>query len=315
MSIFSLIQYLLAKLQQWLSRAEAGLARHDEKRKRRGHITTTTIRSSKWLVLAAACWALCTTSFFYSSTVLLIPFTLQTQTGIPLDAVQLWTGALVGGYSAVLTLGGPLAGHWADVSRSKKRPMYLAHGLLLAALISTWKGTHVAVWMLGRLCHGAAGSIFWSAGQAMLADAFGPENMGSAVGYVDVSTSLAYLLAPILDGVLLSSKGADAVYGVSLAFSCVGVVLLIVMSETVQIPLQGPTEEEEENVQPMTFAVGNTTIQSGTTTWRTRKPNVHLVLDTGDASLRNRVKLVRHLLSSPRMMAALFGCFVAGNVL
>jgi len=248
------------------------------------------LRSSKWYILIAACWALYTTSFYYTSTVLLIPFTMTKQAGVPEDGVQIYAGVMMACYSVILVIGGPLAGYWADVGNSKKQPIMVAQTFLLISTVIMWKGTHVAVLIIGRLCHGVAGSIFWSAGQALLADAFGAESIGNAVGYVDLSSSLGYLLAPILTGVLLDKSGVDSVYGMSLGFACISFIISAAMIEGGgEMPQQN---DDDSSSQTTTMAV----------------PDL-------SATLAGRLRIVRLLLRSRRMLAACFGCFVAGLVL
>lgn len=246
-------------------------------------------RSSKWYILVAACWALYTTSFYYTSTVLLIPFTMTEQAGVPEDGVQIYAGVMMACYSVILVIGGPLAGYWADVGNSKKRPIMVAQTFLLISTVIMWKGTHVAVLIIGRLCHGVAGSIFWSAGQALLADAFGAESIGNAVGYVDLSSSLGYLLAPILTGVLLDKSGIDSVYGMSLGFACISFLVSAAMIEGGK---ESPRHDDEAASQTTSMAL----------------PDL-------SATLAGRIRLVRLLLRSRRMLAACLGCFVAGLVL
>jgi MFS family permease len=257
-----------------------------EKPLRRGcasRLGLVAFRSSKWYILVAACWALYTTSFYYTSTVLLIPFTMTKQAGVSEDGVQIYAGVMMACYSVILVIGGPLAGYWADVGNSKKRPIMVAQTFLLISTVILWKGTHVAVLILGRLCHGVAGSIFWSAGQALLADTFGAESIGNAVGYVDLSSSLGYLLAPILTGVLLDKSGVDSVYGMSLGFACISFLISAAMIES------GGKD-------------------AGQTTSMAAMPDL-------SATLAGRLRLTRLLLRSRRMLAACLGCFVAGLVL
>ncbi|KAK0644004.1 major facilitator superfamily domain-containing protein [Cercophora newfieldiana] len=238
-------------------------------------------RSSKWYILVAACVALYTTSFYYTSTVLLIPFTMTKQAGVSEDGVQIYAGVMIACYSVILVIGGPLAGYWADVGDSKKRPIMVAQAFLLVSTVILWKGTHVAVLIAGRLCHGVAGSIFWSAGQALLADTFGAESIGNAVGYVDLSSSLGYLLAPILTGVLLDKSGVDSVYAMSLGFACISFLISAAM-------IEGGNESRQHR---------DSTV-----------PDL-------SATLMGRLRLARFLLGSRRMLAACLGCFVAGLVL
>ncbi|KAK4442019.1 major facilitator superfamily domain-containing protein [Podospora aff. communis PSN243] len=242
---------------------------------------SSTVRSSKRFIQFATCWTLFTTSFYYTSTVLLIPFTLESQAGVPNAQVKFYSGVMVACYSAVLIVGGPLAGQWADLGRSKKRPLLVAQAFLLVSVVIMWKATTAGVIIMGRLCHGVAGSIFWSAGQALLVDAFGPETVGNAVGYVDLSSSLGYLLAPIVGGLLLDKSGVDAVYGLSFGFACFGSVLSLVLAES-----------------------GGKTI-----------PGQSLRHEKVGASLRGRIRFMRIVLASRRLLAACLGCFVANYIL
>ena len=246
------------------------------------------LRASRWFILAVACCFLFINSFYYSSIILLIPFTFREQAGIPQESTQLYAGIMTACYSIMQVTLGPLAGYWSDVGASKQRPLMLAQTSLIVSVVVMWKGTHIAVLILGRLFHGIAASIFWSVGQALLTDAFGNHNAGKAVGAADLSSSAGYLVAPIISGILLERSGANAVYGVSLALAILSFVMTLSMQEG------GSTRDVLQQ----------------------RAAQAHFVhIPDTSASLAGRLRIVRLLLKSRRMLATVFGCFIVGMVL
>ena len=66
---------------------------------------------------------------------------------------------------------------------------------------------------------------------ALLVDTVGQEDIGQYMGYVGVSLSLAFLLAPLLGGVVFAEQGYEAVYAMAWGLLGVDVVLRLVLVE------------------------------------------------------------------------------------
>jgi MFS family permease len=275
------------------------------------------LRSSKWFILFAVCLGLFTDSFFYTSVVILVPFSIHRQAGIPDEKIQMWTGVLMACFSIPLTFGSPIAGYRADKFDIRRSPIMFGQVLLIAGTILMWQGRHIAVLVLGRICHGAASAIFWAVGQALLADTVGIESIGNALGFADISASMGYLIAPLLTGALLDHTGVDAVYAAAIAFVSMATFLSLAFIEKkvasqweggVQMPpIVAPSTEKLSTFPEDRVVSMISTIQKGVT--------VNPVEPQSDSKPRGSLLYIRVLLKSPRMLTALFGCFVAGNIL
>jgi MFS family permease len=59
--------------------------------------------------------------------------------------------------------------------------------MLLAATTTIWLGRSLSLQLLGRAFQGAAASMLWITGLAMVADAVGSNNVVQYSGYVSIS--------------------------------------------------------------------------------------------------------------------------------
>ncbi len=77
-------------------------------------------------------------------------------------------------------------GWYADRATTRKTPFLFALLMLLAATTTIWLGRSLSLQVLGRAFQGAAASMLWITGLAMLADAVGSDNVVQYSGYVSI---------------------------------------------------------------------------------------------------------------------------------
>jgi MFS family permease len=63
-------------------------------------------------------------------------------------------------------------------------------------------GRSLALIIIGRILQGLSAAVVWVVGLALLQDTVGSESIGQAMGYVGIAMSLAYLLGPLLGGIV-----------------------------------------------------------------------------------------------------------------
>lgn len=188
-------------------------------------------RSSKAFIAAAVCFAIFTDILLYGIIVPVMPFALTTRVGIPAADLQTSNALLLAAYTIALLVGSPLVGLYADHTSSRRAPLLIG---LLALALSTLLlclGRTIALLVVGRVTQGLSAAIVWSVGLALLADTFGGERIGVAMGYSSIAMSFGLLVSPAIGGAVFEKAGYYAVFYVAFACIAVDVVLRLVLVE------------------------------------------------------------------------------------
>ncbi|KAI1270738.1 MFS transporter-like protein [Xylariaceae sp. FL1019] len=188
------------------------------------------IRSSTTFIVVTVNLAVFTDIFFYGLIAPVLPFALHAQVGIPENQVQHWVSILLAAYSAALLVGSPVSGIYADHTSSRRWPMILG---LLALAGSTFLlafGRTSALFVIGRALQGLTSAVVWSVGCALLVDTLG-NNVGVAMGYVNISMSVGLLLSPLIGGSVYHTVGYQAVYYVAFGIVGLDIALRLLMIE------------------------------------------------------------------------------------
>ncbi|KAI0864943.1 MFS transporter-like protein [Xylaria cubensis] len=278
-------------------------------------------RSSTTLIAITVNLAIFTDIFFYGLIVPVLPFALSTQANVPEDKVQYWISILLAAYSASLFVSSPIAGIYADHTSSRRWPLLLGLIALAASTLLLAFGNSIGLFVLGRVLQGLSAAVVWSVGCALLVDTMGSK-VGVAMGYVNISMSIALLLAPVIGGVVYSNVGYHAVYYVAFGVVGLDIVLRLVMIEK-KIARQWIKQPETENPQ---IDVEKTSPANATgnepprhSTGITEAPAVDPVADReDDGSEKQEKKRGRGaiaLLKSSRLLAALYGILVESGIL
>lgn len=111
-------------------------------------------------------------------------------------------------------------------------------------------GNSIAVFAVGRVLQGASAAVVWIVGLALLVDTVGPGEIGTAMGYVSLSMSMAILLAPLLAGVVFANAGYYAVYAMAFGLILLDIILRLIMIERKTARKWLPEEPTLEQTQP-----------------------------------------------------------------
>ncbi|KAJ5204210.1 uncharacterized protein N7498_005089 [Penicillium cinerascens] len=179
------------------------------------------LRSSTWFILTAVCFASATDYFMYGLIVPVAPTALENRVGLPHSKVQSWISILLAIFSATLLVSSPLFGYFADRIGSRRWPFLFGLAMLGAATALLCVGTHIGLWVVGRICQGIAGAIVWVVGVGLVIDTVGKEGLGQFFGYMSMTANLGMVAGPLLGGVLYQESGYYSVFG--LAFGLIGV--------------------------------------------------------------------------------------------
>ncbi|KXG52839.1 Major facilitator superfamily domain, general substrate transporter [Penicillium griseofulvum] len=284
----------------------------DEKQTKRPRFVE--LRASKWFIMFVVSFATGTDIFMYGLIVPVTPTALTDRAGIPEKDVQSWTSILLALYSAALLAFAPVVGYIADRAESRRWPLLVGLVALAAATSLLCVGTHIALWIVGRLFQGAAAAVVWTAGLALMVDTLGKDDLGQAIGYVTMAISLGTLAGPLLGGVLYENGGYYAVFGLAFAFVAIDVVLRLVLIER-RHATQWLTPE---TASPSVNGDQSTEKKSGETLGRPLSPtNASEPLESQPPSSRSpgAFRRVAILLSSPRLVVSVWAYFILSLVL
>ncbi|OPY30241.1 MAG: bicyclomycin/multidrug efflux system [Methanocella sp. PtaU1.Bin125] len=151
-----------------------------------------------------------------------------------LGADQLMIGVIFGAFSLALLAFSIPIGLLSD--RTGRRPIMVIGMLTLAAssVVFALSG-NVYVLVLARLIQGMSGAATWSAGLALLADTYGPEERGEKLGYAMSIMSVGMLLGPVAGGFIYEYLGYAPTFLIPSVVAC-GIGLLFLVS---RIPSAG----------------------------------------------------------------------------
>ena len=188
-------------------------------------------RSSKTFILVTVTTAIFTDIFLYGIVVPVLPFSLTTRVAIDPEHVQTWISIFLAVFGAALLLAAPVFG-WLSDRFSSRRGSFLA-GLLALAGATTMLcvGNSIAVLAAGRTLQGISAAVVWVVGLALIVDTVGPDAVGVMMGYVGLSMSLAFLLAPLLGGVIFAKAGYYSVFAMAFGLIGLDVCLRLAMIE------------------------------------------------------------------------------------
>ncbi|KAJ6127387.1 hypothetical protein N7523_002999 [Penicillium sp. IBT 18751x] len=244
------------------------------------------LRSSKWFIIFVVSFACATDIFMYGLIVPVTPTALKERVGVPPEKIQAWTSILLGLFSASMLAFSPIVGYITDRAGSRKWPYMFGLIALAAATGLLSIGSTLGFWIAGRLFQGAAGAVVWIVGVALMADAVGRDGLGQALGYLSMASSVGTLTGPLLGGVLYEKCGYYSVFG--LTFGLIGLDVLL---RFILIERKDAIKWLEPEMRPLVSAQ----IEPG---------------DLTDSPLHGVLERMGFLLSSSRLMAALWGNFV-----
>ncbi|KAI5239542.1 MFS general substrate transporter [Aureobasidium subglaciale] len=266
------------------------------------------IRSSKVLIISTVAAAVFTDVFLYGIIVPVLPFALSDRAGIAQDNVQSMISVLLAVYGGALLIGAPICGWVADRFDSRRWSFMVGLLALAGSTVFLVAGNSLALIVVGRILQGLSAAVVWVVGLALLQDTVGSEAIGQAMGYVGIAMSLAYLLGPLLGGIVFESAGYYAVFAMAFGLLGIDAILRLIMIEKKVARKWLGAEAVEVSVDDE--HKGSTDDHKAGPTYHT--PEVETPAVTPD---KRKLPRVCSLLASYRLDAALFGCFISACLL
>lgn len=188
-------------------------------------------RSSKFVIIATVVLGIYVDIFLYGSTVVVLPFVLESQAGVDHDEIGKWTGYSMLTYSLASLISSPIAGFLADKAQNRRGPLLLGLLFLLAGCICLWAASGIAVLLFGRFLQGISAGFVWSIGLALIADTVGYDEVGEVLAHADISLCFGLASAPPMSGSVLKKYGKDAVYALVLSLIVLDVFMRLFLVE------------------------------------------------------------------------------------
>jgi len=102
---------------------------------------------------------------------------------------------------------------------------------LLGASMMLCFGRTVDIYVLGRPLLGISGAVVWTVGLALIVDSVSRAKVRKYLGYVFMSVNMAFLVAPLVGGVVYAAAGYYAVFYISFGLIALDIVLRIGLTE------------------------------------------------------------------------------------
>ncbi|KFZ11517.1 hypothetical protein V501_04726 [Pseudogymnoascus sp. VKM F-4519 (FW-2642)] len=289
-------------------------------------------RSSKLFIILTLCAAVFSDMFLYGVIVPVVPFALTARAGVPEGDAQHWVSVLLAVYGAALLVSAPISGWYADRTSSRRLPLLFGLVALTGATVMLCLARSVALMVVGRLLQGCAAGVVWTVGMALMVDTVGQKDIGQLLGYVGISMSVGIIAAPLVGGVVYQRCGYYEVY-----YVCFGLLALDIGMRLALIEKKIAAQwDDVVGVKPA-VDVGETAAEEARETDSPAAVATEKTLDvpggtsSTDASTTNEAPTSaqpppatplprpRHpmltLLSSRRLLAALWACLIQASIL
>ncbi|KAF2858100.1 MFS general substrate transporter [Piedraia hortae CBS 480.64] len=268
-------------------------------------------RSSKLFIITTVSVAIFTDIFVYGIVVPVLPFALTTRSGIDEKSVQTWISIFLAVYGAGLLFASPIIGWLADRISSRRPPLLIGLVTLAGSTAMLCAGSGMTLLVVGRLLQGASAAVVWVVGLALLVDTVGAAGAGEVMGYVGSSMSLGLLVAPLLGGVVFDMAGYYAVFGMAFGLIGVDAVLRLVLIEKKVAARWLPDQQvQEQQVH------GQIQEEPAHDSAKVEPANANETTEvSGPSKMSHRIPSIIYLLSSRRLLSALWGCLIQASLM
>ncbi|KAJ5898742.1 hypothetical protein N7495_003486 [Penicillium taxi] len=268
-------------------------------------------RSSKVFIIAAISVALFSDivgAFLYSFVVPILSYMLEERMHIDPSKTQRLTSAILATHGFVSVISGPVVGHFADKTPSRKIPLLLSlsGGLVGTALVAC----SLSLWVLflGRILQGVAGSAIGIIGLATVADRVGEAHMGKVMGLISSILISGSILGPVISGLLLYAVGYWLTWTVPMVVLFIDMVVRLLMVDPTKVPSKprsasASNDEQQEDSPLLPEAVPS----YQTASVESQGPN--------QKDLSTPSAFYRQMITNGRVLTALFVTGASGMVL
>ncbi|KAF7563074.1 hypothetical protein G7046_g1061 [Stylonectria norvegica] len=212
------------------------------------------LRSSRSFIVTAVILGIYVDIFLYGVSVVIIPFTLQEQIGIDYSGILAWNSYTLLAYSIGAIVMSPIAGIFADKTKSRRGPLVFGLVFLLSGTVCLWMASSGCILIIGRILQGVSCGVLWTIGLALIADMFPRDKVGGILAYADTSLHLGLASSPPIAGSMLKAVGIDGIYGLAMGLIGVDILMRLFLIEPT-VAVKWSTESnlisEESQIRPV----------------------------------------------------------------
>ncbi|KAJ5489098.1 hypothetical protein N7539_003988 [Penicillium diatomitis] len=161
----------------------------------------------------------------------MLPYMLEERMHQPPQQTQRLTSISLALHGIVSAFSGPILGHLADQTPSRKIPFLIT---LLGCIIGTLMvafATSLGVFFAGRVLQGISGSGTWLIGLATVTDCVGTERIGVTLGVMTAVANSGTITGPMVSGFILELAGYWFTWSVPVVILVVDIVARMLMVE------------------------------------------------------------------------------------
>jgi MFS family permease len=129
-----------------------------------------------------------------------------------------------------------LVGAFTDRCSAKKIPFLVGLVVIGASTLMFFFGTSISVLIVARALQGTAAAFVWTAGPTYIMGRVGPEQMGTAMAWITMGSSVGEVTGPVAGGMLYEHSGHFALLDLAIGIVLVDIVLRFAMKESLEAP-------------------------------------------------------------------------------
>jgi MFS family permease len=258
------------------------------------------------------------------------PFLLQEKKIVSSDKLQLYTSILTAAFPISDLVTAPVCAFFVDHYHSRRTPWFVGLVGIVVGNVLFGVGNSFALLLLSRLLQGASSAILYTVGLAVLVESVDKKEVGTFMGLALSCNNFGIIMSPLLGGALYDTKGKIAVFGMMTAISGLDIAMRVLMQEG-QTPDASQTlagsrstsgDGSQKGVIITTQAIDETSLSTNSAgsiiladSWTEKtsgrqEVTITITTEARPVSTINRFKGVLKLIRSPRLLAALYGCFI-----
>lgn len=199
-----------------------------------------------------------------------------------------------------------------DHFRNRRVPWYIGLFLIIAGTIVFGITDKFWTFVVSRLLQGASSAILYTVGLAVLVENVRKDEIGRYMGTAMSCNNFGMILSPLLGGIFYEKAGKFAVFGLMAGLSGIDIMLRLLMKEQSPSPSMDPFvgeithSEYKSGKAPASSSSHLTTI----TLSSILNPSTDTLPTSPQAPSPGRLAGIYKLIRSPRLLTALYGCFV-----
>jgi MFS family permease len=195
-----------------------------------------------------------------------------------------------------------------DHFQNRRVPWYVGLLLIIAGTVVFGVADKFWTFVLSRLLQGISSAILYTVGLAVLVETVNKDEVGRYMGTAMSCNNFGIILSPLIGGIFYEAAGKYAVFGLMAGLSAIDITLRLLMRENpTTIPFQGKITYMGETKKAPTSSSSHLT---AITRSEVANPSTEKLCVIVQPAPQGRLAGIFQLVRSPRLLTALYGCFV-----